>query len=287
MLIRQNILLEMLSLADRPVSKLELVKWAFVFQRETSSGSEPSFYDFVPYHYGPYSFGMAREIEGLTATGYIRESDKAWELGVLSDNRPGLAKSGCDDVRRVVHRFLRKSVNDVIHYVYHTYPQFTINSKREQLAARPIALPAVFTAGYEGLQIDGFLNMLVQNGITRVIDVRNNPVARRFGFHKSTLKRLCGHLEIAYEHVPELGIVSEQRQTLDCLNDYEVLFRRYETTTLVTEKSAIERVAEMIAQKPSVLVCMEADHRCCHRARLANAIGQKTGLPITHLEAEP
>lgn len=185
--------------------------------------------------------------------------------------------------RSIVSRFRRWSSKDVIEYVYRTYPSYTVNSKRERLKVRRVAAPAVFTSGYEGLQIDGFLDRLVQTGIHRLIDVRNNPVARRYGFHKSTLQRLCGYLAIDYVHVPELGIVSAERRQLDTANDYLDLFERYEAITLARQHSATAKVASLMQEKPSVLVCMEAEALRCHRSRLANAIANLTGMEIVHL----
>jgi uncharacterized protein (DUF488 family) len=48
--------------------------------------------------------------------------------------------------------------------------------------------------------------------IRRLIDVRSNPTARRYGFHESTLDRLVNRLSIEYRHFAELGIRSEIRR---------------------------------------------------------------------------
>lgn len=90
----------------------------------------------------------------------------------------------------IVDRFSSQPVGRLLDHVHRHYPRFTINSGREQLAKCPEAQPAVHTAGYEGLTVGGFLDMLLRHGIGRVIDVRCNPVARRCGFHKSTLSPL-------------------------------------------------------------------------------------------------
>lgn len=285
MLNRQRILIAMLREAKRPVTKIELTKWAFVARLETSIGENSSFYDFVPYLYGPYSFSLAREMGSLVDLGYVSEDESGWRLGAVVDSESLPVKTG-RDARQVVARFAGHKPDRVIDYVYEAYPQFIVNSRRKQLAKRPTATPAVYTAGYERLQIDGFLNLLVQNGIRRLIDVRNNPVARRFGFHKSTLLRLCSSLEIEYVHEPDLGIVSSERKELDSQADYLTLFDRYERVTLPARGSEIDRVASLIRERPSVLVCMEADPCMCHRTRLAASVRERTGLPIVHLRAE-
>ena len=100
-------------------------------------------------------------------------------------------------------------------------------------------------AGYEGLQIDGFLNILLEAGIEQIIDVRHNPISRRYGFHKSTLSGVCGRLNIEYKHVPEVGIPSELRANLRQPSDYIPLFQEYEKKTLSSQPLAVERIGKL------------------------------------------
>lgn len=282
MLNRQKALLELVRIAGGRIDRLVLTKWAFLLRQETISRGGESFYDFVPYQYGPFSFSLYQEAEKLVSLGYLKEvSQTAWALGDIP--APAVDANLRADLKSVSSRFLASSVEQLLDYVYHSYPQFTVNSKRKRLSNRTVAMPAVYTAGYEGKSIDAFLNSLTESGIAHLIDVRRNPIARRYGFHRSTLARLCDRLSIKYSHVPELGIASELRQQLDTEEDYQALFRRYEATTLETERLAIKTISGWIQQSPSVLVCMEANPTCCHRARLAEPVSRATGLPIVHL----
>lgn len=283
MLNRQKALLQLVHLAGGEVDRLVLTKWAFLIRQETESRGGESFYDFVPYQYGPFSFVLYQEMEKLVSFGYVKETGaSAWALGDVSS--PPVDERIQRDLDSIVSRFRESSVEELLDYVYETYPAFTINSKRKQLAQRRVAPLAVYTAGYEGKSVDSFLNGLTTTGITHLIDVRMNPIARRYGFHRSTLARLCNRLGIEYSHVPSLGISGEQRQQLDSAEDYQALFRTYETTTLKAEHAAIDSVAGWVRRAPSVLVCMEAEPSCCHRARLAEPVSRNTGLPIVHLK---
>ncbi|MCA9010825.1 MAG: DUF488 domain-containing protein, partial [Planctomycetaceae bacterium] len=176
--------------------------------------------------------------------------------------------------------------NQVLDDIYARFPEYSVLNKRKKLVERSTAELAVYTAGYEGLSVDAFLNGLIANGIHQLIDVRMNPIARRFGFHKSTLSRLCGELGISYVHVPQLGIHSSLRQELKDQDDYEELFKQYRRSTLKTETEAIDTVAKLVQDKPSVLVCMEACPDQCHRKHLAKVVAEQTGLEIWHIEAE-
>lgn len=286
MLTRQKAILYMLRRAGRPVSRTELTKWAFLVARETPSGGGASFYQFLPYHFGPFSFCLYREVKKLVSDGLLDEPDeKTWELTEDARQPTGDVSGEIKaDVAKVVDRFLGSTVDELLDYVYERHPWYTVNSRRRKLRQRPVAEAAAYTAGYEGQSVDGFLNMLVRCGMQRVIDVRQNPVARRFGFHKSTLSRLCGDVSIEYVHLPQLGVPSELRRGLETQDDYEALFDRYEAEILPVQAEALDRIAEMMAEKPSAVVCMEADPNRCHRTRVAKAVSEGAALAVRHLE---
>ena len=288
MLTRQKCILYMLRLAARPVSRKELIKWCFLLRHETPTGGGDAFYRFLPYKYGPFSFGMYRDIDKLAKADCVEEPDDShWSLGPgASVAKSDLPRDIGDDVSRIVEQFSRRTVNGLLEYVYDHYPYFTMNSLLKQKTRRPVAEPAVHTIGYEGLQIDALLNHLIERGIRLVIDVRKNPIARRYGFHKSTLSRLCNCLGIEYVHLPQLGILSQDRQSLSSLLDYQKLFLRYERETLAKEDESLTLIASRMTDKPAALLCMEADPAYCHRTIVARHVAASTSLPIEHLEAE-
>jgi len=287
MLNRQKCLLHMIERAERPLTRFELTKWAFLLAHEMPSHGGTAFYQFLPYQYGPFSFCLYRETDALVRDGYLVDRDKSWKL-VEDVRRPtaDLPARVREDIARVVERFAHKSPGTLTEYVYQRFPWFTVNSTLRRLDDRPVARPAVHTAGYQGWLVDGFLNMLMRAGIRRLVDVRNNPIARRYGFHKSTLNRLCGKVGIEYMHEPRLGIPSGLRQNLKRPSDYEALFARYEGETLPREADAVNRVAGLMSGKPTVLMCMETDPQRCHRSRLAKAVAQVAALPVRHLGGE-
>ena len=284
MLNRQKLLLFMIEEATRPVTHLEMTKWAFLVAHETPSRGGRAFYQFLPYQRGPFSFCLYREIGGLVHDGYLVDEADAWRL-VEDVERPTGDLPGRirEDALRVVQRFRDKDSDGLTDYVYRRFPWFTVNSKIRRLQSRPVASPAVHTVGYEGWLVDGFLDLLLRGGIQRVIDVRSNPVARRYGFHKRTLARLSGNVQIEYVHFPELGIPSDLRHGLETADQYEALFSRYEADILPRENKAVTRVAALMKERPTVLMCMEADPARCHRSRLATAVARVTALPVRHL----
>jgi uncharacterized protein (DUF488 family) len=288
MLNRQKCVLYMVERARRPVTYLELTKWAFLLAHEMPSCGGAAFYDFFPYQYGPFSFMLFREVDGLAQSGYLRQVKighrDGWE-GVpdVPGDTGSLSRDVRADAARTVERFVGRSSDDLIDYVYEGFPWYTVNSRIRQMAKRPDAEAAVYTIGYEGCSIDRFLNALMRVGIRRVVDVRRNPVARRYGFHKSSLSRLCGKGGVDYVHVPELGIPSELRRSLAGPAAYARLFETYEKKLLPQEPDAVAMIARMVGEKPTALMCVEADPRKCHRSCVANAVAAACHLPVHHI----
>lgn len=289
MLYRQRAILSMLLESGGVADHRAVTKWAFLLRNEGETGGGSAFYQFLPYRYGPFSFCLFQEMAALARDGFVTDKDHRW---ALTETGKRAARSAQPDVRRDVRRIVQAhskptdtaTDRHLIDYVYERHPWYTVNSEIRQLQSRPRGQVAVYTAGYEGLLVDGFLNGMMAAGIARLIDVRNNPVSRRYGFHKTTLNRLCRSVGIEYVHFPQLGITSGARQDLDRPGARQFLFAEYARTTLAREDEAIDAVASLVEDKPSVLVCMEACPAECHRSHLAEPVAARTGLPIRHLE---
>ena len=128
-----------------------------------------------------------------------------------------------------------------------------------------------------------FFDRLLKKGIAALIDVRANPVSRKYGFARSSLSEIAAKLDIQYHHIPELGIVSKERVGLNDYQSYQRLLNRYERETLPKRSGDIERLIALLRMKPSALVCMEKDVECCHRGRLAKVAAERSGLPVINL----
>jgi len=288
MLKRQKVLLGLLLKCERKPNKIELMKWLFLLKHETQIVGDTTFYDFVPYKYGPFSFVVYRELEELVNYGYV-ESEQLSINPQLYENVvelfKALPKIVQNEVKRITSKYGYMSTDQLVKYVYDNYPWFASRSelKQERDVHYTYAHEAIYTAGYEGETIDTFLKKLLSKGIKQIIDVRRNPISRKYGFHKSTLKRLAEKLEIEYHHIPELGIPSEYRTSLNSFNDYQRLLNKYEDEILPKEVNSIDTAKTFMLHQPSALICFESDVRCCHRGRLANKLAQETGLGVINL----
>lgn len=286
MLHRQKALLEILQQVGGQATTLQLMKWAFLLGQETQSHGGKTFYQFIPYRYGPYSFTLNRETDTLVRNGFMEKTaDKVWQLTTVGkEQEVKLPKTIAQDITAVTQQYGNFSGSALIDTVYANYPWFTVNSdlpgkRREH---RPVAAQAIYTAGYEGKTVDEFLNLLMRSGIRRLIDVRYNPISRRYGFHKSTLKRLCNALDIDYQHLPGLGIPGSARADLSSTDSYIALFKEYRCG-LSDRWDDLQKAMSLLKSEPSVLVCMEANPECCHRTVLAQHLEGMVELPIKHL----
>ncbi len=286
---RQNTIIKILDRLKGATSKLHLVKLAFLLSKESEEPPRSAIYEFVPYKYGPYSFTLYYDLAHLDQEGLIQTTTTDVRLvGPRNDQPRDLAFGFSAEIDRLLDRYSGIPVSNLVADVYRRYPWYT--AKSDDLSKRAVKLPqapiAIYKVGYEDVMVDGLMNRLLKSGVGRLIDVRCNPVARRFGFHKSTLQRVCTAMGIEYVHMPDLGVPSNRRQDLGDEDSYAKLFDWYESELDKSKRSAVAQAIPLIKSKPSALMCREADPACCHRSRLAKHIAALTGLPIVELTSD-
>src|SRR5215469_2743962 len=279
---RQRAILRLIDNEGGSIARLRLVKLAFLLSREPEA-PKAGLYDFIPYKHGPFSFTLYHELRVLGRDGWVAEQEHDVEIAEAPNLETAfLAKEFLALIDEVSGRYRSLSTSVLLDRVYHDYPWFTLNSDviQKRAVSRPTAKAAVYTVGYEGIMVDALLDCLLHKGIKRLIDVRCNPIARRYGFHKATLRKLCSDIGIEYLHFPVLGVPSIWRTDLFNESAYERLFDRYEKEILPKQRPAVETVSNLIMEMPSALMCMEAKHDCCHRSRLGAEVSRQTSLPV-------
>src|SRR4051794_29039338 len=94
MLSRQKVALRFIQLAGRPIGRIELTKWLFLLSVETPSRGGESFYSFVPYKLGPFSFSLDYELNQLLRDGLVKPFESvAWEATVAGEKYPAILSS--------------------------------------------------------------------------------------------------------------------------------------------------------------------------------------------------
>lgn len=284
---REKITLAVLLDMNKKITKIELAKLMFLLKHETSFASDDSFYDFIPYHYGPYSFSLFSDVNNLARQGFLSVTDT--EISYNDKNRiqreiSSIQFPETSDIWNIIKKYGGLSQSSLVNYVYKQYPWFASRSKisrvNHEMQVAPIA---IYTIGYEKKSIDTFLHRLLSIGIKRIIDVRNNPISRVYGFSKKNLENLLSKVMISYSHFPNLGIPSEFRQNLATENDYILLFKKYNDKILSINEESISRVIELLKSEPSALLCFEDDPSHCHRGLLAKKISSISNILIKHI----
>ena len=285
MLSRQRAILRLIQNEGGSINRLRLVKLAFLLSRETEA-PRTGIYEFVPYKRGPFSFTLYHDLRTLQRDGWVTEGKHEIATAETPDLEAAfLDKEFLAMIDRVSQAKRGVATPALVDDIYRTFPWFTLNSQtiRKRAVVRPAVSSEVYTVGYEGITVDGLLDLLLRKGMRRLVDVRSNPIARRYGFHKETLRRLCADVEIEYTHLGSLGVPSAWRADLCDEASYARLFDRYEKEILPTQTAAVHKAAELILEMPSALMCMEAEHHRCHRSRLAVDIAHRTALPVKEL----
>lgn len=185
----------------------------------------------------------------------------------------------------------------LIKHVYKNYPYYAINSVIASDILNEDELQVVkgnlkrrrkkvfATIGYEGITLETYINKLIRNDIRVLVDVRKNPISRKYGFSKNTLKEVLFKVGIDYMHFPELGIDSSKRSKLNTYKDYECLFDDYEKSVLKKNRKVIDDLYEIFDSRKRIAVtCFEESHTMCHRGRVAKHIKMHDeNVEILHL----
>lgn len=143
----------------------------------------------------------------------------------------------------------------------------------------------LYTFGYEGLDLDTFIDRLKEAGVRQLVDVREYPLSRKKGFSKNALSAALVARGIEYVSVTALGCPKVIRQRFKLDGDwgtYERSFCRY----LKTQANAVRELALAAKRKTACLLCFEADYNRCHRSLVARAAVASGAPQLVHLTRE-
>jgi len=286
---RQKKLLALLDAHGGTMPHRDFQKLLFLFCQE--QGAEADF-EFVPFRFGGFSFTSHADKRSLIAKGLLGEEENVWRL--TAEGRT--AATVPSPLRRQMEGFQKRHAHlrgDAL--VAHAYRRFPFYATRSEIAPRVLAgddvalaaiaacrpvqaLPGLVTIGYEGKTLEGYINRMLKAGVTLLCDVRRNPLSRKFGFSKATLSRTCEGVGIRYEHLPELGIASDERRELHTQADYDALFAAYERDSLPKQTASLDLIRSWTDAGHCVaLTCYEALPEQCHRHCVAELLERKFG----------
>ncbi len=126
-------------------------------------------------------------------------------------------------------------------------------------------MKTVYTIGYEGTDIERFVQTLTVVGIDAVADVRAVPISRKKGFSKNVLRERLEHAGIKYLPMQQLGDPKPGREAAKA-GDFQQFRAIYTAHIDQPEVSTvIEKLATISAGQAVCLLCFERDPNTCHR----------------------
>lgn len=286
---RQKLLLALVEAAGGTLGSTDVQKLLFLY---TGKWEREASYRFVPYRFGCFSFQSYADRQALEKKGLlVVDEDGRWEI--TSKAKPYVPRELGSRLRIFTERTVPERGRALVERVYREAPFFASRSEildemipsaaeRKRLLD-DVPVPTgrgLFTIGYEGDSIDGYLQRLIRADVKLLCDVRRNPLSRKTGFSKKQLTTYCDRVGIGYVHLPELGIPSHRRAALHTQADYDALFERYETEDLPHQGEAIERLGKLLeAHERIALTCFEKEPHSCHRHCVAEAVEKQLDSP--------
>ena len=268
---RQKVLLSVIDTLERhgKNTKTFIMKALFLIKQDFRADEKIRFYSFFPYKYGPFSEAVYSDLNYLVKQGFVEETQTSLTPeGRVICSSNNLFKEQSESIA------LRYSnQHSILDDTYKRYPTFTVNS---ELVRKPETkkVPAILATGYEGEDIDEFLNKLIKNQIDTVIDIRNNPFSMKFSFTKSRLVKHLQKVGIRYVHIKELGVEKEFREKLETSEDYSRLFLAYKEK-LVENRDKVLELLKLSDNHRIALLCFEKNPQQCHRSALAEELKDK------------
>lgn len=270
---RQRFLLSFVRQLNSSVTATDLQKLIFLNTME----GESDFYEFVPYKYGPYSFQLKEDLDilqrdGFISLDYVQNSTRIKAVGEFSTSCSFsiAAERGTDLIRKAYREYPYYAINsEITGNLFHGEELERFNQGKQAYYRTEQVL---FTIGYEGRSIEAFINSLIQNDVRLLCDVRKNPLSRKFGFSKVKLEHITQTVGIKYAHIPDLGIESSRRCSLETPEDYKALFEDYDKA-LPKKEIFLDKVFSLLQQNSRIaLMCFESNSEMCHRHVIRNYI---------------
>ncbi len=137
-----------------------------------------------------------------------------------------------------------------------------------------VSLPlTIHTIGHSTRPIDIFIEMLRAAGVTRLIDVRAVPRSRfNPHYNREALERALREAGVDYRAMPSLGGL--RKASPDSPNvGLKEGFRGFADYALTPAfRAALGELTALADERPTAVMCAEADWRNCHRQLIADRL---------------
>ncbi len=141
----------------------------------------------------------------------------------------------------------------------------------------------LFTIGYEAATQVAVIAALKDAGVEVLIDVRAVPASRRAGFSKKLLAASLSEAGIDYAHLQALGTPKAGREAVRAGRHAEM--RAIFEAHLAEPAAQLQLIEarDIARERPSALLCLEADAAHCHRRLVAQQLSAMDAFEVVDL----
>ncbi len=143
----------------------------------------------------------------------------------------------------------------------------------------------IYTIGYEGSDIERFIETLVILKIEAVADVRELPISRKKGFSKNKLRESLARHNIVYKHFKSLGDPKPGRKAARAgrFEEFRMIFSDH--FSKIDAQDSFEELIELAQKYKTCMLCFERCAVNCHRSIIADAATMR-GMEVFNLVAD-
>jgi len=262
---RTTVLISVIQELQEHISDQNIHELLFIYCHKYACNNA---YDFILYKNNPYCLTIYEDKKLLVQKG-ILQNLVSWtpssEVFRFAKNLNMLEKLSLQKLKNDIEKSL--ITDEMINQTYCGYfkiPEIDADKK------------IFYTIGYEGVNLEQYLNQLLKHKVHCLCDVRRNPYSQKFGFTKMELMGALEKIGIEYIHIPDLGISSALRQDLKNDSDYYNLLKHYEADILSHQSSNIELLKRLLSKHTRIAItCFEAKISHCHRSKIANLMREE------------
>ena len=142
----------------------------------------------------------------------------------------------------------------------------------------------LFTIGFSKKNAETFFEILLQNGVKRLIDIRLNNKSQLAGYTKSAdlqyFLRKMANIEYIYMPIfaPTKDLLRKYQQKQVGWKEYEEEYKR-----ILDDRKVLDSLDYSIFDN-AVLLCSESTAECCHRRLLAEHLAANNKeIKIIHI----
>lgn len=132
----------------------------------------------------------------------------------------------------------------------------------------------IYTIGHSTRPIEEFIELLKENGVTQLVDIRTIPRSRHNPQYEQTaLEQSLPEAHITCTYMPELGGLRPKVKGSVNMGWRNASFRNYADYMQTLEfADGIDKLIMLAKQQPTAIMCAEAVPWRCHRSLVGDAL---------------